>query len=363
MKKVLTWGVMFLLVVMAVSGCKSVNPIGDGDDVPLPGELNIMTWIDYVPEDVMTAFEEETGVRVNRTYISSNEEMLTQLRGHKNTFDVIVCSNATIAMMVEEGGLIQPLDKEQIPNYGNISPAFMSQYYDPENLYTVPHAAYAMVLVYNKDAAVCPVEVTSYADLWNPALEGKVVLLDDMRDTLSMVLASMGESVNAADDETLEAAKDRLLALRPNVVMLDADRPHESLLSGSAVAGVMYGSQAVAAIQDGKEKNPPMDFAVVYPAEGLVAGVDCYVVADGAPNAENAMAFLNYVLKGNVSARISEQIAYINCNQAATPFLSEAFLSDPVVNIPLDLIQAAQKQEDVGDAVLKYDDIWLEFKN
>jgi len=354
MKKKLVWVFVLVLALSSLAGCKGETK---------KNELNIMTWIDYVPEEVMAQFEEETGIKVNATYISSNEEMLSKLRVRKNTYDVIVCSNSTIAMMIEEGGLIQPLDKAQIPNYENISPAFMSQYYDPDNLYTVPHAAYAMLLVYNADTARCPVAVTSYADLWNPALDGGVVLLDDMRDMLGMTLRVMGENVNETDAAKLEQAKEKLMELRPNVVALDADRPHEMLLSGSAVAGIMFGSQAVAAIEGGQAKNPKMEFEIAYPSEGLVAGVDCYVVADGAPNEDNAMAFLNYVLDGEVSAYISQTIAYINCNQAATPFLSEEFLNDPMVNIPLELIQAAQQHEDIGDAALVYDDIWTEFKN
>ena len=353
-----------LVVVLALTGCKGGSDAPketEGGDKQSKGELNIMTWIDYVPGEVMEAFEAETGIKVNPTYISSNEEMLTKLRMQKDTYDVIVCSDATIELMIKEGGLIQKLDKEQIPNFENIAPAFQSQYFDPANEYSVPHAAYCALLVYNMAS---PVAVKGYADMWNPALRGAVVLLDDMRGTIGLTSQISGGDVNETDPEKLQGIKERMFMLRPNVIAFDADHPHELLLSGDAMAGYMFGSQIMAAIEVGAEKNPPMEFAYAYPEEGMSYGMDCYVVAEGAPNKDNAMAFLNYVLEGEVSAKISTMINYINCNQAATAFLSEEFLANPVVNIPIEEIQKAQMYRDIDGATMQlYDEIWTEFKN
>jgi len=346
MKKFLVWALAASLVLSSMlASCKPQDK----------GSISILTWIDYVPGEVMQAFEQETGIRVNPSYFSTNEEMISKLRVQKNTYDIIVCSDMFIDLMVKEGGLVQPLDTSKIPNFGNIDPSYQSKYFDPENKYTVPHAAYGAILVYDTEKS--PVAVTGYKDLWNPALKDKVVLLDDARGVIGFTLQMEGGSVNETDPAKLEAAREQLMELRPNVFQLDADRPHEAFLRGDAVAGYMFGSQATEAMAN-------MDSVTyVFPVEGMTCGMDCYVVAYGAPNYDNAMQFLNYVLDGKVSANISCTINYANCNTAAQPFLTEEFVNNPTVNIPSEHMANAQMYTDVGGAALIYDDIWTEFKS
>jgi len=347
MKKILAMFVTLVLAVSVFAGCQGSSRG--------KGELSIFTWIDYVPAEVMKAFEEETGIRVNPVYFSTNEEMLSKLRTQKNTYDLIVCSDAFIDIMVREGGLIQPLETDSLKNFGNINPEYQSKFFDPANKYTVPHAAYAALLAYDTEKS--PVAIKGYADLWNPALKDSVVLLDDARGVIGFTLQMQGESVNETNPAKLDVAKAKLMELRPNVRMLDADRPHEPLLRGDAVAGYMFGSQIVAAMAE----KPSITY--VYPEEGMTYGMDCYVLADGAPNKDNAHIFLDYILQGEVSAEISASINYINCNTAATEFLPESFLNDPCVNIPAENLVGAQMYMDVGNAYASYYDIWTEFKS
>jgi len=346
MKKMMAMLLALVLSMSVLAGCQS-NPQSKG-------ELSIFTWIDYVPAEVMQSFEEETGIRVIPSYFSTNEEMISKLRAQKNTYDLIVCSDAFIDLMVREGGLVQPIDTGKLKNHGNISPEYQSKYFDPENQYTIPHAAYAALLAY--DTAKSPVAIKGYADLWNPALKNSVVLLDDARGVIGFTLQMQGESVNETDAGKLNTAKEKLMELWPNVRLLDADRPHEAFLRGDAVAGYMFGSQIVAAMAE------ISTLTYVYPEEGLTYGMDCYVLADGAPNKGNAHLFLDYILRGEVSAEISATINYINCNSAATAFLPESFLNDPCVNIPMEYIESAQMYKDVGNAYAAYYDIWTEFK-
>ena len=347
MKKMLALLLALTLSMTMLAGCQGSSKG--------KGELSIFTWIDYVPAEVMKAFEEETGIRVIPSYFSTNEEMLSKLRAQKNTYDLIVCSDAFIDAMVREGGLLQPLETGKLKNHGNINPEYQSKFFDPGNKYTVPHAAYAALLAY--DTAKSPVAIKGYADLWNPALKNSVVLLDDARGIIGLTLQMQGGSVNETDPGKLDAAKTKLMELWPNVRMLDADRPHEAFLRGDAVAGYMFGSQIVAAIAE----MPTVTY--VYPEEGLTYGMDCYVLAEGAPNKDNAHLFLDYILRGEVSAEISATINYINCNTAATAFLPESFLNDPCVNIPAENLVGAQMYMDIGNAYVTYYDIWTEFKS
>jgi len=335
-----------LLASSAMTGCTAQTD---------KGTLNLMTWAEYVPSEVIAAFEAETGIKVVPTYMSTNEDMVAKLRTQKNTYDIVVCSDMFIGMMIQESGLLQEIDASKIPNLSNVEDSFRSKYFDPENKYSIPHAAYGAILAY--DTARSPIEIKGYADLWDPALADSVVLLDDTRGVIGFTLQMLGGSVNETDAAKLEEARTTLMDLRQNVVVLDADTPHDSFLRGDAVAGYMFGSQVTAAI----EGLPSVTY--VYPEEGMTYGMDCYVVAHGAPNYDNAMAFLNYVLDGEISAQISCTINYINCNTAAKPFLTQEFLDNKTVNIPAEALADAQMYLDVGDAAIIYDDIWTEFKS
>ena len=148
---------------------------GKGD----PGELNIYTWAEYVPQDVIDQFEDETGIRVNYTNFEANEEMLAKLETSKGgDYDIIIASDYIIKIAADEG-LVKELDKEQLPNFKNIDPVFQNFFYDPENKYTVPYGPGIPLLVYDPSVVTC--EITGYGSLWDPSLEDSLALMDSER--------------------------------------------------------------------------------------------------------------------------------------------------------------------------------------
>jgi len=319
-------------------------------------ELNILTWENYVPNEVVAQFESDTGIKVNYSNFSTNDEMLTKLRAAKGgDYDIVICSDFIIELMANEGGLIQELDKSKIPNYGNIDPNFQGKYYDPDNKYTIPYAAGAAILVYN--TAKVPFAIESYDDLWRPELKDSVVLLDDPRDVLGLTLKTLGYSINETDPAHLQEAGDKLMKLKPNIIGFNADTPHEMMISGDASVGYMYGSQATAAM------DAVDTITYVYPKEGLTYAVDNIVVPAKAPHSGNAYTFINYVLDGKNSAQISSIINYINCNTAAKEFLPQEYLDNMTVNIPAEVLAKSEVMRDVGDASKQYNDIWAQLKS
>ena len=149
-----------------------------------------------------------------------------------------------------------------------------------------------------------------------------------------------------------------LTALKDNVVVFNADTPHNALIGGDAVAGLMFGSQIVAA----QEEISTLE--VVYPEEGLAFGIDCLVVPKDAPHMDATQIFINYLLDGEVSAWASELINYGSCNTAAAAYMSEEFKADKSVNVPSELLASAEMIRPLdGDAERLYDEIWTKFKN
>lgn len=318
-------------------------------------ELVIFTYDGYVSDGVLKEFEQEFGVTVNFQNFSSNEEMLSKLQSVKGgEYDIIIASDYVIDIARQEN-LIAKLDKSKIPNFSNIDPQFQNVFFDPTNEYSVPYVAGTPLIVY--DPSRVPFEIKGYKDLWNEELADSVVLMNDMRNVMGINFKASGGSLNTTDSATIEASKDQLFALAPNVRALDGDTPQALMISGEAAVGYMFTPHVTATL----EKRP--EFVAVYPEEGMGYGIDSLFIPVNAPNMDTAHKFLDFLLRGEISARCSEEQQYINCNLAAKEFLSEEFLSNPALYIPQEAVTGEMEfMMDIGsEATAQYDRVWTEF--
>lgn len=311
--------------------------------------ITIFTWATYFPDDILAEFTHQTGIKVNYVNFDSNEEMLMKLEASKGgDYDIVLASDYIIDIAAKQG-LVGELDRSLIPNYSNIDPAFQSKFFDPDNKFAVPYAAGIPAIIYNPD--LVDFEITGYEDLWNPKLVDSIVVPDDARNVIGITLKTLGESFNTTDPAVLAAAKEKLLQLKPNIRALDYSTPYNLMTSGETAVGYMFTSQVLTAL----ESAP--DLKVVYPKEGLGFGIDACFVPVNAPNRENAHKLLDFILDGERSARISEQVYYINCNTAAYEFIK-----NDALKAPSDLIAQGEFIMDVGEATEIYNDIWTDFK-
>jgi len=317
--------------------------------------LNIFTWDTYVPQNIIDEFE-KTGVKVNYSNFDSNESMLAKLEANNaSDYDIVIASDYIIDIARKKGNILCELDKSKIPNYKNIDSNFQSQYYDPENKYTIPWSAGTPLIVY--DPAAVKVDIKSYSDLWNPQLKDSIVMMDDGRNIIGITLKTMGKSFNETDAEILEQARQKLMELKPNIRALNYDNPQSLLISKEASVGYIFTSQVLEATQ------ARSDLKVVYPSEGMGFGIDSIFVPLNAPNKDNAYAFIDYILDGEVSAKIFPQINYICTNKAAYDFLPEDYKNNQCLYIPSEILGNTEFIQDVGtDATEIYDKIWTEFK-
>ena len=146
--------------------------------------LNLFTWDFYVDDETIAQFEKETGIKVYYTNFNTNEEMLLKLQNTKGgDYDLIIASDY-ILNIARKQSLLQKLDKSLIPNYANLDPASLSQYYDENNEYTAPYIIGTPLIVY--DPAQVNFEITSYADLWDESLKDSVVVMDDARTIIGI---------------------------------------------------------------------------------------------------------------------------------------------------------------------------------
>lgn len=293
---------IFMFFVGAIiSGCggkSSGGSSGKNDEgKELSGELNLFIWSEYMPDRVIKQFEDETGIKVNYNVYSSNEEMLAKINAGAAGYDISVASDYMIEIMLKQE-LLEPIDKKNIPNLKNIDKQFLDATFDPGNKYSVPYMWGNVVIAVNMDQV--KKDVKSYEDLWDPEFKNSLVVLDDQRILIGIANKLQGESMNATDSKVIQKSKDILTDLLPNIKAYDSDSPKTMLTNGEAKAGIVWGAEAYLA----EKENPAVQ--TVLPEEGTNIWMDNFVIPKGAPNKENAEAFIDFILRPEVSAEISK---------------------------------------------------------
>ena len=315
--------------------------------------LNFFSWATYIDDATVARFTEQTGIRVNYTTFASNEEMLLKMTMTGNDYDVILASDYAINMLRKDGKLL-PLDKEKLPNYANLDPAFLGQYYDENNEYTVPYTAGTPLIVYNPD--LVDIEITGYEDLWNPALKDSVVIIDDARNIIGITLKTLGYSFNTTDDGQLAQAREKLMQLRPNIRSFNYDTPHNDLISGEVSVGYMFTPFVLLAM----DEMP--NLKVVYPKEGMGFGIDSLVISASAPHPDNAHVLLNFLLDSQVAGNTAAMQYYLSPVATAYEFIPEYLRDNPAIRIPPEILGETEFIKDLGEYESKYQEIWAEFK-
>ena len=315
--------------------------------------VNVFSWTGYIDEVTLNKFEEDTGIKVNWSPMESMEDMLNKMHQGASGYDLIISSDYTLDIL-RQAGLIQKLDKSLLPNYENLDPTFLSQYYDPDNEYVIPHIAGCPLIIY--DPSVVPFEITSYEDLWRPELADSVVTLDNDRVMIGIALKTLGYSMNETDPEILKLAQEKMMSLYGNIRAFGDNESYMAMDNREASVGFMF----TPFVYMLKSSHP--EFEVVYPSEGLGYGIDGYVIPANAENVENAHALLNYMMQPDVAANNAEYNYYMCVNAAAHDYLSAQFINDPVVNVPTELLTDAEFILNVGDAATLYTEIYTAFK-
>lgn len=311
-------------------------------------ELVLYTWEGLFPQEVLTDFEDETGIRIISSNFDSNETMFEKVQqSDGKDYDLVIGDDYIIEQIVNNG-LAKELDKEKLKNYDNINPLYQSQFYDPENKYTIPHGAGIPLIVYDPEQV--DFEIQGYEDLWNPALEDKIATIASYRAVEGMVLLTMGKSMNEQDPAVIKESGEKLKELAPNIRMIQDTNTQNALLNGEASVGILYTSQVIAALAE----NP--DLKVVYPKEGLGFGIMNFFIPKNAQDTEEAYAFLDYILEPEVAAKCFDFVGYYCTNKAADE------LVNPDLVVPDSVTKGEIIQNVSAEAEEVYNQNWTEFK-
>ncbi|MGG2483078.1 polyamine ABC transporter substrate-binding protein [Brevibacillus borstelensis] len=343
----------FLTIALTAAGCSS-TPSSQGGENGLDKELNVFNWSEYLPDSVIKKFEERYGVKVNYSTFSSNEEMLAKVSAGGGIYDLTVASDYFIQPMANQG-LIEPLDLNNIPNFKNLEPDLVNKEHDPGNKYSVPYMGNTVSLAYNPDNI--KTSITSFADLWKPELKSQIVMVDDQRFILGMVLKTLGYSGNDTDPAHLEEAKQKMLQLMPNIKAFDSDSPKTLMINGEVNVALVWGPEIALA-----QREKPQ-ITTVLPKEGLMITFDNFVIPAGAKHKKTAEAFINFLLEPEISAEIAKDFPYINPNTEARKLIDKETLENIAIYPPPEEMKRVESLKDIGDSVKLYDLIWSEVKS
>ncbi len=340
----------------AAAGGTATGEWNCGDASRLEDELNIFTWSDYWPDDLIAEFEDACGVAVTLSTYPSNEDLAARIRAGNSGYDLILPSDYMVDILAREGRLLE-LDKAQLPNIANLDPAQLDPYYDPGNRYSVPFQYGVTGIAYNSAEVTTP--PTSWAALFDPAqlepYQNSVSMLDDEREAIGAALKYRGNSVNSTDAAQLSEAEEVLAAQKPLLARYDSENQAAGLASGEIVLAHAWNGAASVA----KEENPDIEW--VLPEEGGVIWVDTMAIPNDAPHPYAAHVLINNVLDGVLSARITDFSYYPAPNVAAEPLISQEvrdllFLPTAADQQRLEYIQ---RQSDPA----LYGDIWTRIKS
>ncbi|MBA3530375.1 MAG: spermidine/putrescine ABC transporter substrate-binding protein [Ardenticatenales bacterium] len=328
MRKGLPWGLLVLMVLVALSACTangsedvSVDATPEafmGNCERARGPLSVYMWSEELVPEVLEGFEALYGIEVRSDTYTSNEEMIERLSQGDTGYDVVFPSDYAVQQMVGEG-MLERLDKENIPNRENLT-TVLAYYYDPSNEYSMPFQWGTTGIAYNSKYVDPPPD--SWAVLFDPAIAGayagKISMLDDSREVLGAALLYLGYSVNDTDPTHLAAARALVESQQPLLAGYDSEHFSRTLVNEDVYLAQAWGGQvALAASQ-----NDAIRYVI--PKEGAIIWMDNMAIPKGAPFKCTAELFINYLLQPEIAAQVSSKTFYNSPIPAASPLLDEA---------------------------------------
>ena len=364
MKKTILALVLAALCVMLLSACgaekpavqPTSTPAGTAQECAAPAEsaapqyakeIYLYNWSEYMTQEVLDGFEKEYGIKVIETTFESNDEMLAKLlAGSKGQYDIAVPSNFYIDAMLAND-LLEELDFSVITNIDNIDPQFRTSQVDPEGKYTVPYMGTASLWLGNpQKLEELGVKADNYEDLKDPRFEGNILMSDDAQGNICCGLSAMDLDPTSNDLADIEQAKQYLLSINKNVkaYSLPAD-VRDSMIKNEAAVAYMYSGNIMQAMQanpnlhsmikneaavaymysgnimQAMQANPNLQLALK--EEQVSLSIDNLVILKGTKHKTEAELFINYLLRGDVSAKLTTEFPYVCFNTAAVEYLPE----------------------------------------
>jgi putrescine transport system substrate-binding protein len=308
-----------------------------------PRTIKVYNWSDYIDESVLADFTKQTGVKVIYDVYDSNEILETKLLAGHIGYDLVFPSGNFLARQIK-AGIFRPLDRSKLPNWKNLDPEIMQRLekYDPGNRYGAPYLWGTTGIAYNVDMIQKRMPAATM-DSWTMIFEPEnlkrfadcgIYLLDAPDEVIPATLKYLGEDPDSKDPAVLAKAEPVLMAIRPYIRKFHSSENINALANGDICLAVMWSGDAKIAGTRAKEagKNVQVEYRI--PKEGAQMWFDMMAMPKDAPNPDDALTFVNYLLEPQVIAKSTNFVTYANPNRTSKPFIDKAILDDPTIYPP-----------------------------
>jgi spermidine/putrescine transport system substrate-binding protein len=291
------------------------------------GKLFLYNWTDYTAPGLIEKFEQETGIEVVIDTFDTNETLLAKLKSGAAGYDIVVPSHNFVPILIEEG-LLQPINAPELDSYANLQERWRNPEWDPGNVYSVPWVW--GTTSFSVNTSKFGGDIDSYSLLFEPPAElrGAIGMHNSPDDVINMALAYLGERPCSEDPEVMRRVLDLLLAQKPFVKVYNSDGILERLLSGDVIVHMNWNGYSMRA----REENPAIRYA--YPREAVMTWMDNLTVPKGAPNKENALAFIEFFMRPENAALQSNFARYANTYEGSGEYMDDDLKSAPELQVP-----------------------------
>jgi putrescine transport system substrate-binding protein len=307
--------------------------------------LNVYNWSDYIAPDTIPKFEAETGIKVTYDVYDGNEVLEAKLLTGRSGYDIVVPSASPFMARQIAAGVYRILDRSRLPGWQNLDPNILELVAaaDPGNKHGAPYLwsdtgiGYSEREVHAALGETAPVD--SFALIFDPALAEKLApcgisLLDTPQEVFPAALAYLGLDPKSRDLGDLDRALAALQKIRPYVRKFHSSQYISDLAGGDLCVALGYSGDVVQARNRAREAGDKVKITFRVPKEGAMMSVDMLGVPADAPHPENALRFVDYLLRPAVIANVTDAVWYPNPNLAATALVQPEIRDDPAVYPP-----------------------------
>ena len=331
-------------IALAVAACGKKEEAKQADAPGAAAEeekvLHVYNWSDYIAEDTIKNFEEQTGIKVTYDVFDSNDMLETRLLAGNSGFDVVVPSASFLERQIK-AGVFQKLDKAQIPNLKHMDPDIQQRValHDPGNEHSVTYLWGTTGIGYNVDKVkkiLGDTPLDSWEQIFDPKQLAKfkdcgVSVLDAPDEILKVALQWMGRDPNSQKEEDLVAAEEKLMAIRPYIRKIHSSQYIDDLANGELCVAIGWSGDILQARDRAEEAGQGVKVAYSIPKEGTIVWFDMLAIPADAKHPKNAHAFINYLMDPQVTANNSNFVNYANGNAASLAMVSDEVKNDPGV--------------------------------
>lgn len=317
-------------------------------------EVNLSIWGNYLSPDMKAQFEKETGIKINISNYSSNEELLAKVQMGASGIDVAVPSDYMVDVM-RKMNLLEPLDPQVIPNKKLVSDQFMNQGFDPENKFSLPYAWVTTGIAINR--TLSKAEVKSWKDLFtNEQFKGKFAVLDDLREVIGAALKMNGYSLNSTNPDEIKKTKEALLNAKANIKMFSSDSI-DILNNKEVIAAQAYSSEVLQAAAKSKDK-----FEYIIPEEGGTFTIDNLVIIKNAKHIDAAHKLINFLISEQAELNKVKTIWAGPVLKTTRALLPKEMQQNQALFPKESTLKKLERVQDLAEKNKLYEDAWTEIK-